>query len=411
MKNIPVRTADQKPKKKPARRPLLPYFLVILILLLAMAWVIPLPKVQLQTNYNYKSRPETVSLAWPGYGEAAVAAEGYGVLDTNASQVPVPMASVTKAITALAVMDKKPLTFGNQGPTIPIGPTDIANFNDYYAKGGSVVAVSEGEQLSERQALQAMLLPSANNMADTIARWGFGSMDNYLAYTNKYLKSIGAKNTHVGDASGFSPQSVSTAEDLSVIGLKFMANPVLREIAGQKTADLPVAGKVFNTNWLLGNDGVIGVKTGNTEQAGGCYLFAAKRVIQGQPVTVVGSIMGAPDLNTAINDSQTLIRSVDGGFMMADAAKKGQVIGQYTTKWGNSANVVVAKDVGILNWKTRQVTSSINTVNKSPISKGEIVGSLTAIVWDKKSVSGLVAADTMNSPGWQWRLYKRYLGG
>jgi D-alanyl-D-alanine carboxypeptidase (penicillin-binding protein 5/6) len=410
MKNIPVRTADQK-AKKPKRRPLLPYLLAILILLLAIAWAIPLPKVQLQTNYNYKSRPESVGLTWPSYGQAAVAAEGYGVLDTNASQVPVPMASVTKAITALAVMNKKPLTLGNQGPTVPIGPTDIASYNDYYSKGGSVVAVSEGEQISERQALQAMLLPSANNMADTIARWGFGSVDNYLSFTNQYLKSIGAKNTHVADASGFSPGSVSTAEDMATIGLKFMANPVLREVVAQKTADLPVAGKVFNTNWQLGNDGIIGVKTGNTEQAGGCYLFAAKRTIQGQPVTVVGSIMGAPDLNTAINDSQPLLRSVDGGFVLANAAKKGQVIGQYTTKWGNSTNVIVAKDVSILTWKTRQVAAAVSTVNKTPITKGETVGRVTATVWDKKDTSNLVAADTMNSAGWQWRLYKRYLGG
>jgi D-alanyl-D-alanine carboxypeptidase (penicillin-binding protein 5/6) len=410
MKNIPVRTPDQK-VKKPVRRPLLPFLLALVVLLLAVAWIFPLPKVQFQTSYSYKSRPETVSLTWPAYGEAAVAAEGYGVLDTNASQVPVPMASVTKAITALAVMKKKPLTVNDQGPTIPIGSADIASFNDYYSKGGSVVSVSEGEQISERQALQAMLLPSANNMADTVARWGFGSMDNYLAYTNQYLKNLGAKNTRVADASGFSPKSVSTAEDMAQIGLKFMADPVLREIVSQKTADLPVAGKVFNTNWLLGNEGVIGVKTGNTEQAGGCYLFAAKRTIQGQPVTVVGSIMGAPDLNTAINDSLPLMQSVDGGFLMANAAKKGQVIGQYVTKWGNTSNVLVTKDVGILTWKTRQVATDVKTVNKSPISKGEPVGSLTATVWDLKDKGTLIAADTMNSPGWQWRLYKRYLGG
>jgi serine-type D-Ala-D-Ala carboxypeptidase (penicillin-binding protein 5/6) len=198
---------------------------------------------------------------------------------------------------------------------------------------------------------------------------------------------------------------------MAQIGLKFMADPVLREIVSQKTADLPVAGKVFNTNWLLGNEGVIGVKTGNTEQAGGCYLFAAKRTIQGQPVTVVGSIMGAPDLNTAINDSLPLMQSVDGGFLMANAAKKGQVIGQYVTKWGNTSNVLVTKDVGILTWKTRQVATDVKTVNKSPISKGEPVGSLTATVWDLKDKGTLIAADTMNSPGWQWRLYKRYLGG
>jgi serine-type D-Ala-D-Ala carboxypeptidase (penicillin-binding protein 5/6) len=397
------------PKEPKRRVRIMPILIISILFISLLGWVMPLPAVEWQSSYSYKSRPETVSLSWPSYGESAVAAAGYGVLDTNGSQVPVPMASVTKAITALAILQKKPLAPADQGPTIQLSSADVALYNDYSARGGTVVAVSDDEQISQRQALQAMLLPSANNMADTLVIWAFGSMNNYTKYANDYLKSLSIENTVIADASGFSPKSVATAEDLALIGLKFMQNPVLREIAAQRTADVPVAGKIFNTNWLLGTDGVIGIKTGNTDEAGGCYLFAATREIHKQPITVVGAVMGAPDRNAAITDSQVLMRSVDQGFAIATAVKKGSVVGRYVTDWGNDTNVVATKDVSVLTWKTRQAAASVKTVIKTPIAKGEKVGTLTESAWDQKATTDLTASETMNSPSWQWRLYKRYL--
>ena len=114
----------------------------------------------------------------------------------------------------------------------------MALYDNYASQDGSVVVVSEGEQISEYQALQAMLLPSANNMADTLAVWAYGSMDNYLAYANNLATSLSLKQTHLADASGFSAQTVSSASDLVELAQTAMNDPVLTQIVSQRQADI-----------------------------------------------------------------------------------------------------------------------------------------------------------------------------
>jgi D-alanyl-D-alanine carboxypeptidase (penicillin-binding protein 5/6) len=399
-------------KKRERGKPSLPLVLIIIFVVCLASWIAPIPKIKAQSTYSYRSHPEAVGLAWPAYGQAAVGAVDYGLLDSHGPQIQAPMASITKTITAMAVLKKKPLSPGDQGPTIRMTSQDVAAYNDYYSKGGSVVNVNEGEQISEYQALQALLLPSANNMADTLARWAFGSVDDYVTFANNYVRTLGLRNTTLGDASGFSSKSISTAEDLTVLGISFINNPVLRDIVSQQTAELPVAGTVRNTNWLLGTDGITGIKTGNTEQAGGCYLFAAHRVIEGQTLTIVGAVMSAPDLQTAISDSRTLLDSIDKGFTTVTVVKKNQNVGLYVSGWGDVVNVLSKQDVSILTWKTRQVRSDINIVtNDVSVTKGDKIGTVTALAWDKKVSSDLIASDSLNAPSWQWRLYKRHFGG
>src|SRR5207245_1841316 len=119
-------------------------------------------------------------ITWPAYGQAGIGAAGYGLLSVAGAQTAAPIASVAKVMTALAVLSQKPLELNQQGPTITITEEDVASYENYVTQGGSVVRVDSGEQISEYQALQAMLIPSANNMAFTLSRWAFGSTDNYL---------------------------------------------------------------------------------------------------------------------------------------------------------------------------------------------------------------------------------------
>jgi len=127
---------------------------------------------------------QNVKLEWPNQGSAAIGAQGFGLLSSHGSQQPKPTASIAKLITVLSVLDKKPLHKGEQGPTITLTGKDVELFNHYFAIGGSYVKVEAGEKISQYQALEAVLLPSANNMADTLAVWAFGSMDTYHAYAN-----------------------------------------------------------------------------------------------------------------------------------------------------------------------------------------------------------------------------------
>src|SRR5690606_10140017 len=113
-------------------------------------------------------------------------------------------ASMAKVITALAILEKQPLEAGQAGPTYTLTSHDVAVYHMYAAKNGSVLPVHEGMQLTQYQALQAMLLPSANNIADMMVERVFGSEDAYLEYAHDMLRRMGLSRTVVADASGFS---------------------------------------------------------------------------------------------------------------------------------------------------------------------------------------------------------------
>jgi serine-type D-Ala-D-Ala carboxypeptidase (penicillin-binding protein 5/6) len=87
---------------------------------------------------------------------------------------------------------------------------------------------------------------------------------------------------------------VSTAADQVRIVVRAMRLPVFASIVATPSATLPVAGTVHNTNTLLGHSGFVGVKTGSTAAAGGCFAFRAIRWIDGKRTTITGVVLGQP---------------------------------------------------------------------------------------------------------------------
>ena len=154
--------------------------------------------------------------------------------------------------------------------------------------------IAAGEQLTERQALQALLLPSANNIAAVLARWDAGSADRFVARMNATARSLGMTHTRYTDPSGYDDATVSTAADQVRIVDRAMRLPVFASIVATPSATLPVAGTVHNTNTLLGHNGFVGVKTGSTDAAGGCFAFRAIRWIDGKRTTITGVVLGQP---------------------------------------------------------------------------------------------------------------------
>jgi D-alanyl-D-alanine carboxypeptidase (penicillin-binding protein 5/6) len=148
--------------------------------------------------------------------------------------------------------------------------------------------------LTERQALQALLLPSANNIAAVLARWHSGSTTQFVARMNATARSLGMSHTHYTDPSGYDDGTVSTAADQLRIVELAMRLPVFASIVATSTATLPVAGTVHNTNTLLGRGGFVGVKTGSDAAADGCFAFRAIRWIHGRRTTITGVVLGQP---------------------------------------------------------------------------------------------------------------------
>ncbi|MBI2009430.1 D-alanyl-D-alanine carboxypeptidase [Candidatus Saccharibacteria bacterium] len=367
----------------------------------------PVPAVQPQTNFAQPKTSSAVALPWPTYGQAAIGAVDYGVFATHGEQKPVPIASITKIVTALAVLKQKPLKLDEKGPNITITDEDVAIYDEFYSQGGSVTPITKGSQISEYDGLQSMLIPSSNNMATTVAKWAFGSVDNYVKYANQMLADLGFAQTHVEEASGFSASSASTATELIKLGELALANEVVADIVKKASANLPVAGEVRNINTLVGTEGVIGIKTGNTEAAGGCLLFAAKHDIDGKTITIIGVVLGAPTRATAIADSKTLLQSVDKAFQAVTVVKKGQVVGHYEAPWGAKAEAVAKEDLTLLVWRGTELKTDVklNQIEASANTNSDI-GSVTATAGQKTSNVPVILKDKLSRPSVGWRIFR-----
>jgi D-alanyl-D-alanine carboxypeptidase (penicillin-binding protein 5/6) len=231
---------------------------------------------------------------WPEYGQAAYVRSGEPGVHASPAQRAVPIASVAKVMTAYLVLRDHPLRPGEQGPTITLGDDDAEDTDRRRRQGESIVPVEAGERLTERQALQALLIPSANNVAAVLARWDAGSQQRFVARMNAAARSLGMTQTRYTDPSGYDDATVSTAADQLRVVLRAMRMPVFAEIVGTPSVELPVAGTVENTDGLLGHGGFVGVKTGSDSAAGGCFAFRAIRPIEGSDATITGVVLGQP---------------------------------------------------------------------------------------------------------------------
>jgi D-alanyl-D-alanine carboxypeptidase (penicillin-binding protein 5/6) len=238
---------------------------------------------------------ETVpSTVWPTSGQAAFVRTGQSHVHTGPNQHPAPIASVAKVMTAYLVLHDHPLRLGQEGPTITLTDADVADTARRREQQESLVPIVAGERLTELQALQALLLPSANNIAVVLARWDAGTQDRFVARMNAAARSLGMTRTRYTDPSGYDDATVSTAADQVRIVDRAMRLPVFASIVATPSAALPVAGTVRNTDTLLGRDGFVGVKTGSDDAAGGCFAFRAIRWIDGKRTAITGVVLGQP---------------------------------------------------------------------------------------------------------------------
>ena len=258
------------------------------------------------------------STVWPAYGQAAFVESGRPRVQAGPNQHPAAIASVAKVMTAYLVLRDHPLRPGQDGPTITLTDADVADTDRRRGQQESVVSVAAGEQLTERQALQALLLPSANNIAAVLARWDAGSTDRFVARMNATARSLGMTHTRYTDPSGYDDATVSTAADQVRIVDRAMRLPVFASIVATPSATLPVAGTVHNTNTLLGHNGFVGVKTGSTAAAGGCVAFRAISWIDGKRTTITGVVLGQPGLGAAFATAVAMVGRITGHRAVPD---------------------------------------------------------------------------------------------
>jgi serine-type D-Ala-D-Ala carboxypeptidase (penicillin-binding protein 5/6) len=242
-----------------------------------------------------------VHIVWPAEGQAAMELEGVGTFGATTNARPVPIASLAKIMTAYLVLRDAPVDGHADGFQLTVSRSDVRDAARRRSDQQSVISVRAGERMTERQLLEALLVPSANNVAALLAVHDAGSVAAFVEKMNSTARRLGLRSTTYTDPSGFDPRTLSTATDQLHLIETAIRNPLLASIVALRSVRLPVAGVVHNTNPLLGTGGFVGAKTGSDDAAGGCLAFVARREVFGRSDEVIGVVLGqrAPDVIAA----------------------------------------------------------------------------------------------------------------
>ncbi|MGW7204815.1 D-alanyl-D-alanine carboxypeptidase [Streptomyces sp. NPDC054837] len=360
-----------------------------LVLLLAVVFAVaqamrplPTPTLELTAEDSYSFDGSKVDIPWPAEGQAALDVQGIGSFGSSGDQKPVPIASVAKVMTAYVILRDHPLKSGAAGPKIKIDQTAEAQ-----SKAGqeSTVNVTAGDSISQREALESILIASANNVARLLARWDAGSEKAFVEKMNAAAEDLGMTNTTYTDPSGLNNTTVSTAVDQVKLGKKAMEEPAFREVAAMMSYDDYKGVNHSNWNQIVGKNNVVGIKTGTTTAALGNLLFAAKKEVNGETRTIVGAVVRQPAggvdntiLSAALTAGDQLIRAAQGALESATILKKGDVVGYVDDGLGGRTPVVATKDVTAVGWSglTVKLTFAADDVPHTA-KAGTKVGTLT----------------------------------
>lgn len=308
----------------------------------------PLPTMQLSVPATFVPVPgPPVPVRQPPQGALALQGLGHDIALLDAD-TPRPIASVAKVMTAYFTLQVHPLNDQlDEGPVLTMTADDVQDWLDTQRKNGSNIQVSAGEKLTERQLLLGLMLPSANNFADTLARWVSGSIDHFVSDLNRVAGQIGMAHTHFADPSGYSPDTVASASDLVILGKKALEIPALAAIVRTQEAKLPNGQTLDNLDALLATEpGWLGIKTGSTDQAGGCLLFAAQQQVGTGMLTLVGAVLGQTDLQAAFDAARTAVETGFQGYGVLHLTDVPTISGSVTTRWGDTSLVRISSEGG-----------------------------------------------------------------
>jgi D-alanyl-D-alanine carboxypeptidase (penicillin-binding protein 5/6) len=389
--------------------------LVLLILIVIGAgiyqWTRGVPDQSVKATFaSTVTAPGTAAkVPWPREGQAAVAVAGGATLAYPATGArPAPIASLAKMMTAYQVLKDHPLGKHGNGPSLRVTAADERDYRRRANHQQSVLRVAAGERLNEYKALQALLIPSANNVAVLLARWDAGSVSKFVAKMNATAKALGMRQTHYADPDGTSPRTASTAADQLALAQKAMALPVFADIVRQPSATFPIAGSLFNFNYMIGHHGFVGIKTGSNAAAGGCWAFAARRSVDGKRTTVFGVVLGQhaaksgaliqPALNRGLLLANATPRVVKRVTLVPTAAN----VGALQADWRDDVPLLTKQPLTVVAAPGQKYAASLqlHVPDGNHIPAGTEVGTLTVAGVSTPVITGRDAA----GPTIKWRL-------
>ncbi|GGK11734.1 D-alanyl-D-alanine carboxypeptidase [Streptomyces camponoticapitis] len=363
-----------------------PLLVLVLIIFAVVQAVRPLPapSLNLTAKSTFTFEGDKPALPWPGEGQGFMAATGLGTVDSFGEQKAVPIGSVAKAMTAYVVLQDHPLKKGAKGPSIKVD-AKAEEDGGLDAQGESTLnTVKEGDTLTQHDALAALMIPSANNIARLLARWDAnGSEEAFVKKMNDTAADLGMKNTKYTDPSGLDATTVSSAEDQVKLGQKLVEIEALMDITKLPEWTDPSGKSWRNYNTLVPYDGALGIKTGSTTKAGGNLLFAAHQMVGDTDQLIVGAVLGqhkSPIIDTVNAVSKDVMLATQDELEGATIVKKGAVVGEVDNGMGGTTPVVATEDVKAVGWSGLTVKLELTDGGKTPphaAAAGTHVGTLT----------------------------------
>jgi D-alanyl-D-alanine carboxypeptidase (penicillin-binding protein 5/6) len=351
----------------------------------------------------------TPALPWPATGEAAVAVPQLGVTVQSGPEAAVPIASLTKIMTGYLTLRDHPLAPNAQGPVLTLTAADQAEASAEEGAGATNVPVQSGEKLTERQLLDGLLVHSANNLAEVLARWDAGTIPAFVAKMNVTAAVLGMAHTHYADASGLDPGTAGTAGDELLVTQAAMGIPTFAAVVSQRTVTLPVAGVLWNYVSSVGTDGVVGVKSGFTQAAMGCLVLAGERTVAGHRVLVLAVVTGQPGedpLDVANGVDEHLLDAVAAGLREVPVTASGARVGEVTLPWSlQRVPVVASRAISLLAWPGQVPSLALaHRALHSGARAGTSVGTLSASIGRERILVPVHVADGLGGPSLSWRL-------
>jgi D-alanyl-D-alanine carboxypeptidase (penicillin-binding protein 5/6) len=330
-----------------------------------------------------------------------------GSFGSAGGSTPVPIASVAKVMTAYLTLLKYPLGPGQAGFTMTVTVADVAEEQQRAALAESILPVATGERLTEREALEALLVPSANNIAAMLAAHDAGNSAAFVDLMNATARRLGMGATTYTDPSGFEDSTVSTAGDQLKLARAAMREPVLAAIVDERSVELPLAGLVANFDGLVGRDGYVGVKTGSDRAAGGCLVFDKRIEVAGRHLDVLGVVLGQRGgsiIDAALSAAERLGDSAAASVHLQTVLPAATtVLGARSPDGGRTAAVTSAR-LADLGWGGLSIPLQVMV---RPVSRSVRAGQVLGVIRVASAptiATDVVAAHGLGEPGLGYRL-------
>jgi len=392
---------------------------LVIVLAAVVVRVITLKPPNLELRVAF---PTTVRLAgsaptpaWPAAGQAALLVPGIGSLGSAGGQQPRPTASLAKVMTAYLTLKQYPLSPTGGGFTLTVTPADARAEAEDVRQDESVVAVRAGERLDERELLEALLIPSGDNVAQMLAAHDAGSVPQFVAEMNSTARALGMNETTYTDPSGYQPTTVSDASDQLRVFERAMSSATFRQIVSMPRVTLPVAGTVENYNPLIA-EGYLG-KTGSDSEAEGCLAFFKHITVGGRRLTLIGVVLGQGTggdtyaiLGAAAAATERLVGSVTPAIRARTALPAGTAVMVASSVDGRRVNGATADRLRVIGWggleehlalRTRSLGTDLTA--GQPVGGAALTGNLPTPAGNQTQTA-VRASTALPRPGVLWRL-------